>query len=291
MEQFDSINKSSILNKTSFFIDFVGNQDEVVDSLFINQSSDYNTIKQVKLSTETNTKKSLFTNHQLQIVDRNPIEHITKNQDFVLVILIICIILVSISKTISNKGLSNNLKSVFAFRQFSMSGFEVHNKRISLFLFINYILSFSLFIFAFVSLYPQLPFNIEPDFSLFLKIISGVLLIYAYKYIFINSIGKIFKTDNQTSNYKSIIYYSSQAMGILLLPMVIVIVYLNSLTFFYITGGIYLIYYVYRIFRSQVSKFNKSEFSLFHLFLYLCTLEILPLFVLIKFAETINTTI
>ena len=139
MEQFDSISTSTLSNKNSFFIDFVGNQDEVADSLFINQSNEYYSIKQVQLSSETITKKSLFTNHQLQTSAHTPIIHQRGNQDFVIVIIIVCVVIISIARTLSNKGFSDTLKTVFAFKQFSVSGFEVHNKRVSLLLFINYI--------------------------------------------------------------------------------------------------------------------------------------------------------
>ena len=288
MQQNDSIGELSVLNKKSFFINYIGKQDEISESLFITHSSDSNSINQIKLSAEHKAKKSLFVNHELQVSDFSPIVSQKNNTDFVLAAIILCVLLISISRLLSAKGLSNILKSLVSIRHLIMPGFDVFNKRISFLLFVNYIISFSLLIFFFAAFHPNLASNFEANFFIFIKIIGAVLALLLYKYIFIKLFALVFKTETQALNHGNIIYFSNQAIGVFLLPLIIITVYLNSLVFLYISSGIFVFYSVFRFARCFFLEINKSSFSVFHLFLYLCTLEILPLFIFVVLENKIG---
>ncbi|MCK4569265.1 MAG: DUF4271 domain-containing protein, partial [Bacteroidales bacterium] len=65
-------------------------------------------------------------------------------------------------------------------------------------------------------------------------------------------------------------------------PAVACMAFADSELFFYIILAIIPLVYILRIIREAVIGFRLINFSVFHLFLYLCTLEILPLIVLAK---------
>jgi len=92
-----------------------------------------------------------------------------------------------------------------------------------------------------------------------------------------------FKNTETAKEYIQNILIYNLVLGILLLPLLLLIVYTYHELFLYIAGGLVLIMIFLRFMRGVAIGLSDPKFSLFHLFLYLCTLEILPLVVAAKF--------
>lgn len=92
-----------------------------------------------------------------------------------------------------------------------------------------------------------------------------------------------FKNTETAKEYIQNILIYNLVLSILLLPLLLLIIYTYHELFLYIAGGLVMIMIFLRFIRGVAIGLSDPKFSLFHLFLYLCTLEILPLVVAAKF--------
>ena len=117
----------------------------------------------------------------------------------------------------------------------------------------------------------------------FAELLGFYIAFSLLKILVIRLTGVIFKNTDTAKEYIQNIVIYNLALGIVLLPLLLLIIYTYHEFFLYIAGGIALIIIGLRFIRGIAIGLSDSKFSLFHLFLYLCTLEILPLAVAAKF--------
>jgi hypothetical protein len=112
-----------------------------------------------------------------------------------------------------------------------------------------------------------------------------VSIVYFSKFMIVNFAGYLFDAEKLTKDYFYNIFLVNNFVGLLFVPLVLLIAYTHLIpkeTLIMSGGLIYLLSFTYRVTRGFVLALNGSQYSVFHIFLYLCTLEILPLFLLIK---------
>ncbi len=149
-----------------------------------------------------------------------------------------------------------------------------------LFLFINFVINFSLFVYLFLNKYFHLS-----GFQLYAIIFFIVLMIYFFKHLFIYIFELIFPSLKSILTYNFTVLLFNISLGVFLLPLNLLIAYsFDSLSviFVYFTVVIIVFSYILRLFRGFLITYNYFNISIVHFFLYLCTFEILPLFVLYK---------
>jgi hypothetical protein len=80
------------------------------------------------------------------------------------------------------------------------------------------------------------------------------------------------------------VYLTNKIAGLLLIPIVIGLAYFPYGKSILVNLGIVLItfMYLFRVKRGIQIGISKAKLSYFYLFIYLCTLEILPLAVLVR---------
>jgi hypothetical protein len=96
-------------------------------------------------------------------------------------------------------------------------------------------------------------------------------------------ISVTFKNIETAKEYIQNILIYNLVLGIILLPLLVLIIYTYHEVFLYVAGVMVIIMISLRFFRGMMIGLSDSKFSLFHLFLYLCTLEILPIVIAAKF--------
>jgi hypothetical protein len=112
----------------------------------------------------------------------------------------------------------------------------------------------------------------------------GIYIAYSLlKILVIWLISVTFKNIETAKEYIQNILIYNLVLGILLLPLLLLIIYTYHELFLYMAAGLAIILVGLRFIRGIVIGLSDSKFSLFHLFLYLCTLEILPLAFAAKF--------
>lgn len=169
------------------------------------------------------------------------------------------------------------------YNQLVRSG-DVYTERISVNLFLIFVLTVPLLIFQFNYQYsifslPDSPFgNILP----YSFILLGVLILYSLKMLCIHLCGLIFKTGELTTEYMITNYVFNLIEGLVLLPLLIVIVFTGSELFLQISIGVFFLVFIYRLLRSLSIGLKGSRYPIIYLLMFFLSIEILPLLVIWK---------
>lgn len=147
------------------------------------------------------------------------------------------------------------------------------------------IISGALFIYQVLHFFnPELVQGIQ-GIWLTLQIFGGWLAYYLLKVLLIRTSGVIFRNKAISAEYIQNIFIFSLFTGVILLPLTLLATYLSPAPFIYTALVILTFIMVIRFFRGFLIGLSDPKFSVLHLFLYLCTLEILPVVFIAKFAE------
>jgi hypothetical protein len=147
----------------------------------------------------------------------------------------------------------------------------------------NFILVGSLFVYGAADYFD---WNITgaTGFTLYLQICAAIVATYVAKVIFMRLVQFLFNADYGLVEGRFNVFLSNQMLGLVLLPIVLGITYMQPdvrYVLILLSVGLVGLLFVYRLFRGILTALSYNV-SKFYLFLYLCTLEILPLVVLIK---------
>lgn len=118
----------------------------------------------------------------------------------------------------------------------------------------------------------------------FLLLAGVVVLFHFAKFIIIWLIGFMFETGQISFRYLLEHYIFHISEGIILFPILILYVYSGVHLFIYIAAIVLLALWIYRLLRAVIVGLECTNFSRYYLLLYLCTLEVLPVFILYKLA-------
>jgi len=271
----------------TWFKEFFLLQDEVPsnllskkeDILFLN-----NKLIQVKAYKPESFKKSIFASHQLQPEVFLPKKKNVINPEWVSPLLILIFLLFAIAKYGYFRNIQQIFKAFFNNRLFNQLFRDggLFSERVSLILFSSYLLSLSLFIFKISCFYFNVPDSFLLSLFLFVKILISILIFYILKMGVFNLSGFIFRSSKETSGYVLNIYVFGQITGVLMLPIIVLITYLCNEIIIYTGLILFSLIYLYRLFRGFSIAISNVKGSIYYLFLYLCTLEILPFFLLAK---------
>jgi len=213
------------------------------------------------------------------------IKEIPKNNpDSIIYILLVFIFFISLIWYYLPERISSLVNLTFKSRDFrprENTDAETPGMIILLFLILNY--SFAIAFFLFLS-------TTKADAGLsslwlnkyFLFYLIGVVGFYIYRLVVIYSTGFIFNTLETALKQLKLYVSVDNLTGILLIPLIFLMLFLEKEILIY-SGFLILIFF--QIYKwLQTFSFGKSiqGFSMLHLFMYLCTLEIVPLIVLVK---------
>lgn len=178
------------------------------------------------------------------------------------------------------------------YRVFSQSGFRqksirdqlLQNKAASLGLNAIFFLTGGIYIYL-VSNYK----GIMPPgvwyFQIFICV-TFLMVTYSVKYLGLMAGGWVFGARDLVNSYGFLVFFINKITGLVLLP-VVVFLWLGKeklhpyfVVFSFIAIGMLLLY---RYFLILPMVRNRSGVSSFHFFIYLCTFEILPILLLVKF--------
>jgi hypothetical protein len=109
--------------------------------------------------------------------------------------------------------------------------------------------------------------------------------LYLFKFLFLWFSGWLFSQGEAIGNYSFIVFLTNKVMGVFLIPAILLLAFspVSVQDFAYKTALIVIsILFVYRYLISFSIVRASLKVSAFHFFLYLCTCEVLPMFVLYK---------
>jgi hypothetical protein len=155
--------------------------------------------------------------------------------------------------------------------------------RAAISLFVLYCLILSLFLYN-VSDY----FNLLTQYTGLKKyffLLYVVIIFYVLKYLLVKLVGYVFSFQRLMTAHLSIISVSNLVFILFSAPFLIFYQFLPDGMLLYIIiflAVLFLFNVLYKYIRSLVFAVSNFQFSKFYLFIYLCTLEIVPLLLVIK---------
>jgi len=204
--------------------------------------------------------------------------------DWIFYVLILSLVILGFIQVFYPKRFRLILRAVFTrntANQLIREG-DIFRERIGFGLFIISLLNISIFVFILLWYFTKIPMHISAV-RLFLSISSLVFFIWGVKFLLTNILGDIFQTRSNAKTIQLSNFLIHIFSGLFILLLLFPILYINPEIFIYIALCGLLILFIIKIIRGFIIGSSGSAFSLLHLFLYLCTLEILPYILLIKF--------
>jgi hypothetical protein len=246
-----------------------------VNKMFHGQNSEINLQGQLLIETKESVANDL-------VLPSRPLAE--SPQDWFTIIVIIAVIIIATVR----HSFGNYLTSLFqgfvnystASRMFRERNVSLNQGEIRLEIF-GYIVT-SLFFYQIVQYFDlNLPFNGYIKFALALVL---VFLYFLVKKILYLAMGFIFENSGETGEFLYNFGNYIRVTGIIAFPFVLLIAWAPFPTPYPLfTSGLTIISILYLILIWRgIRIFLKKQFSIFYLFLYLCTLEILPLLVVLK---------
>jgi hypothetical protein len=122
-------------------------------------------------------------------------------------------------------------------------------------------------------------------FQFFLTISVLIVLLFAFKIVFLRFIGHLFNIQKPVHEYISILYLSYFNISLIFIPLVVAFALspLKYGTYYIVSSFVILtIIFTFQFIRATVYILSHYRFSKVYLFLYFCALEICPILILIK---------
>ncbi|MFN5318337.1 MAG: DUF4271 domain-containing protein, partial [Bacteroidia bacterium] len=152
-----------------------------------------------------------------------------------------------------------------------------------------FLLVFPVFLYQTVSY-----FEVEPDFftaiPLYFRLLILTSLLLLGKLLAVQVLGYLFNCQDETMDYRNGILLMNGLAVFVLIPISLVLKIADAdfvKLGIYLGGLFFLIFYCFSILIGLRSGWRSAHVSKFHLFLYFCTLEILPVFLIAKSMKTI----
>jgi len=229
--------------------------------------------------------KSLFTHHSLIPKNFEPKPKIAQDQNWMVMILVFVLFLVAILRVYYQRKFTLFINAFFS-KRFSNQIIREENaltQSTSVILSIVFLISISLF-FYLVSLHFHHQLIGANELQKFGVIILACVVFYFLKFLTNKLGGYLFKVYKETDEYIFNQFLVLQIMGLLLVALCILLSYNTNINkeFIIYTGFITLgIGFIVRMIKS-FGIANTNTYSPVYIFLYLCTLEILPLIIIVK---------
>jgi len=277
----------SLADTTGFFDLYVPytNQSEKPANDSVRQYYDfqiYDYIAPNQKRLDSSPSAGIFQGHQLAPKDQpRPVHNLST--DWITVLLIICLVIIAWIQNNYAKRLRQVLRSValpYYINQLEREG-NLYNERISLGLGFIFLVSTSLLAYKIFSMYQPFGHSMHEFYS-FLIIFGGIVAFVALKGLLIKLTGIIFKTQEHAHAYRLNALIFNHTTGLFILPVLFFVFYWRAQPFIWIAICIISILLIYRFVRSIMIGISNTKFSVFYLILYLCTLEILPIVILVK---------
>lgn len=201
------------------------------------------------------------------------------------VILIVTLILLGFSKAFSSGRFKQTIKAIvnYGVAQEITREEKVFFHSVNILLTIIHIFLISLFIYQVKDVIFYSQTGMYP-FVYYLLIVGFILAMYLIKYIFSLILFFIFEDVSISSEYIFNISLYNNLLGVLLIP-ILGLAYFSSLDFYFILYYLALPTLLATFFLRMVRLYSIGKIkgiSFFYIFLYICTLEIIPLVVLFR---------
>lgn len=206
------------------------------------------------------------------------------NTDWLTLLLLLVLVLFATLRNTYSKYLIHLFQSLVnystAFRMFRERNYSILHGAFRLEIYFYFV--FSVFIFQVLN-YFQLHIA-HNNFGFYAITFAAVLVYFVVKKVVYQIIGSVIKGTAETAEYLFNMDNFNRVLGLVLFPVVSLIAFFPAerLGFIVYLGlSVVSIFYLFLLQRG-ISILLRKQFSIFYLFLYLCSLEFLPLLLILK---------
>ena len=211
-------------------------------------------------------------------------EKIPDNKDALFYLLCGIVFLVALFRVLFPKYFNNTFTLFFqtSFRQRHTKDQMMQYNLASLLMNVLFLVSGSVYIHQLAWQLKLVQVNFWP-----LLLYSFILLtaVYLSKYLFLSFIGWVFNAKNVVRSYIFIVFTVNKILGIVLVPFILLMAFASgSFLQSIVTASLLVtaILFIYRYAVSLGTVRRDVKVSAFHFFLYLCSVEVLPILILYK---------
>ncbi|MCW9038802.1 DUF4271 domain-containing protein [Altibacter sp.] len=205
------------------------------------------------------------------------------SQDWIIVLMVICLVLYALAKYLYPKRFEEFIMLPITNKYFMVQGRNDEiNHPFNLLLLVTQVVSVSLFIFLLIRI--NSPKVLQENPWLFLQICTGYVVFVGIKFAIEKIIGNIFSIDALVNSYlyQKLSYRNLIAILFFMANLVFYFVYLPSSTVLLIFVLVVLALNSIALFYSYKTNGNTIMRNFFYFILYLCALEISPYIILYK---------
>ncbi len=203
--------------------------------------------------------------------------------DWFFYLILVCLILVAFIQIFFPRRFRMIIRTAFSWsysNQLSREG-NIFKERISVVLMAVNLITMSALIYILFAVFTNLD-DYFTSFRLYLYILVLASLYWGFKFLTTSILGDIFNNKTQSGEIQLSNLLINIFTGLTILLFLMPILYSNTRIFLYTTLFFMLIILIIKILRGFIIGLSQPKFSVLHLFLYLCTLEILPLLLIMK---------
>ncbi len=221
---------------------------------------------------------------QIDSVEISPVLNLySSNTDFIAYVLLILLGIISVLWYFLPDRFSTIflLKSNSQLQRTGENIAKVPGTLVMGFLWLNFVISICIFIFLLLQMFFAKEISGTTDYKILgyiFLLLTGWLL---YRFIIIFGAAVIFETQKLKRQQVIIGGNINIITGVLLVPTILFILYAGVNLLIYIGAALILCLQVYRLLQTVIIGKLSTIFSALHIILYLCTLEIVPVLVLI----------
>ncbi|PLW96829.1 MAG: hypothetical protein C0593_10250 [Marinilabiliales bacterium] len=204
--------------------------------------------------------------------------------DWIFILLVLSLCGISIILYNFNHRFRQSIQTFFQFynlHQFTRDGNFI-SERTGIFLYGIFLIGLSMFTYQANFFLGDSYIFVDSGISLFVKIFIGYTLFFLTKSGIYFISGRIFETREASFLVILDDFIISCVNGLILLPILFITTYSPTPAIFIAGLSILGLTFIYRMIRAVAIGLSVSQFSLFYLFLYLCSLEIVPVMVIGK---------
>jgi hypothetical protein len=245
---------------------------------------------QVQVSDSNLRCKSVFSGHALQPKTNAPLKLDVAQPDWIFGLLLICTALLLFAKLSYDRRMGQIFGAFLRQRQLLLLIREgnILSERITPPLIILHMLSFSLFFFLLIDAELGRPDFLQNEYLLFLLILGCYAFFFGLRLFIIFTLGWIFASKETTQTYIVNSLIIDEVCGMFLIPVCLMVFYAPHPAGHYtmLTAAVlFAVLLLYKLTRNFMVGISNPNFSWLYLFLYLCTVEILPVLFLGKMAS------
>lgn len=228
----------------------------------------------------------IFYDHLLQRQQELPLLRISNEQFWPSLVLLAGLTLLALVRFGTPSRLLRIVQSTFSNQAFQQLGREETNpfKFHSLALTLIFLLNLSFLFYKINSLYKFV--LVESSYFIqFLFFLGLVVLVFVLKFLLIRSLGFFTATRRLVAEYTTSSILVCQSFGLFLFPLMVLMEFspFNPLVFISGAAIVLLAAVLLRWYRGMVMGLLQERIGLLQIFSYFCSLEILPIVVLVKY--------